>query len=327
MHFMLQMDLDESNIDAKADRYKNLKELYNELLVPKNRMLNWEPNAATTTVHVVFGDSFAGSLKLAIKQLGYVDTNKVISFRDRFSIGPLWQFHEEAGRVKRGQWFRDNINDEYDDVDNDEEIYYQRLTGQFAQIPAEASIVIWSGNNAHEQVGLRYAVYLLKNNQNGIYVFNPVEACQRRFNNIDRSIDYLHSGEITPEKLQAVFGETEEGGPITCETKQLLEHNWLSLANHQEALRIWAGERILNVDEHYFDSYLLETVEKLHASRSNYDFIKAARVIGEALGYCDQYIGDSYFEYRLRHLIYNGQLEIKGVPRAMRYYSVRSKRI
>ncbi|QJD88027.1 hypothetical protein [Cohnella herbarum] len=22
--------------------------------------------------------------------------------------------------------------------------------------------------------------------------------------------------------------------------------------------------------------------------------------------YCEQYVGDSYFEYRLRHLVYNG---------------------
>lgn len=51
--------------------------------------------------------------------------------------------------------------------------------------------------------------------------------------------------------------------------------------------------------------------------------MKSARVIGEAIGYCDQYIGDAYFEYRLRELIYSGRVQIKGVPRAMRYYSVR----
>lgn len=158
-----------------------------------------------------------------------------------------------------------------------------------------------------------------------IFVFNAEEACERRFNTSDRQIDYLHAGEIPPEKLQTVFGETEESGSIACETRQLLECEWLSLATHHEVLRIWDGERIQSVDERFFDSYLLETVEKLHTYRSNNDFIKAARVIGEAIGYCVQYISDSYFEYRLRQLIYNGSLEIKGVPRAMRFYSVRRK--
>lgn len=82
-------------------------------------MLPCEPDAATAIVHIVFGDSMAGSLKLAIKQQGYADTNKVISLHDRFSIGPLWQLDEEVGRLNRSQWFSDNINDGYDDVDND----------------------------------------------------------------------------------------------------------------------------------------------------------------------------------------------------------------
>lgn len=329
MLIMLQLDIVESNNDAKNDLFKSLKELYEKLLVPDNRLFSWEPNAAATKVHMVFGDSIAENLKFAIKQLGCADTNKVICFRDQFAIGPLWQLHERAGRTYRVEWFRDNINDGRDDTDYDDDAdtNHQRLTEQIAHIPTEASIVIWSGNNAHEQVGLRYAVYLLRKSQNpnGIFFFNAAEACERRFNTADQSIDYLHAGEIPPEKLQTVLGETEESGPIAKETRQLLEQEWLSLAKHHEVLRIWDGERILNVDEYYFDSYLLETVEKLHTYRSNVDFIKAARVIGQALGYCDQYIGDSYFEYRLRQLIYNGSLEIKGVPRAMRFYSVRRK--
>ncbi|WP_229521929.1 DUF1835 domain-containing protein [Paenibacillus monticola] len=323
---MLQLDLDETNNDAKADVYESLKELYNELLVPKSIRLPCELDTAATTIHIVFGDSMAGGLKLAIKQQGYTDTNKVISLHDRFSMGPLWQLDKEAGRLNRSQWFRDNINDGYDDVDNDgAESYYRILTEQMAGIPDQASIVIWSGNNAYEQVGLRYAVYLLRNRRNGLFVFNAGEVCNRRFNHSNRSIDYSHTGEIPHEKLQVIFGEIEEGGPIAYETRHILEREWLALAQHHDVLRIWNGEQILNVDENYFDSYLLETVEKLHNERSNQDFIKAARIIGEALGYCDQYIGDSYFEYRLRNLIYKGELEIKGVPRAMRYYSVRRK--
>jgi len=37
----------------------------------------------------------------------------------------------------------------------------------------------------------------------------------------------------------------------------------------------------------------------------------------------DQRIGDEYFEYRLVHLVVKGAFEIEGVPRAMRFYSVK----
>ncbi|UUZ82376.1 DUF3658 domain-containing protein [Paenibacillus sp. P26] len=104
-----------------------------------------------------------------------------------------------------------------------------------------------------------------------------------------------------------------------------MEREWLSLAEQHEVLRVWDGERIRNVDERYFDTYVLDTVEKIHRERANHEFIKAARVIGDAMGHCGQYVPDGYFEYRLRELVYSGQLEIHGVPKAMRYYSVRRR--
>ena len=53
--------------------------------------------------------------------------------------------------------------------------------------------------------------------------------------------------------------------------------------------------------------------------------MKSARLIGEVLGHLEQYIGDAYVEYRVRQLILNDTFEIKGVPKAMRFYSVRLK--
>ncbi len=55
--------------------------------------------------------------------------------------------------------------------------------------------------------------------------------------------------------------------------------------------------------------------------------MKSARLIGEVIGYLDQYIGDEYFEYRVRHLIMNGVFEIEGIPKAMWFYSVKLKNI
>jgi hypothetical protein len=36
-------------------------------------------------------------------------------------------------------------------------------------------------------------------------------------------------------------------------------------------------------------------------------------------------VGDAFLEYRLRTLINNGVFDIKGVPKGMRYYSVKLK--
>lgn len=324
-YMMGQINEAVSNRDKKDEVWSRLIGIHDRLLLP-NEKVNWEPDAAAETVHIAFGDSFAGSLKFVIKRLNLAETNKVVVFRDLFSVGPLWMLHEEAGQSNRRQWFRDNINGGGNDDEDEEADCGRKLAELFARIPSQAAIVIWSAANAHEQAGLRYAVYLLKDHSNAVFVFDPANSVQNRFNTPDRFIEYLHSGEIPPDKLQAVFGEWMQTVPLPPETRRSFTEEWLSLASRQDVLRIWDGERIRNVEEHYFDGYLLETIDQLHASKGTDEFIKAARVIGQAIGCCDQYVGDGYFEFRLRELIYKGRLEIKGVPRAMRSYSVRRYR-
>lgn len=328
----LTFQLDEiiSNTERNIDPNQQLKIMYNLLLASDRPKAVWEPDAGAVRVHIAFGDSFAGSLKVALKHLGLNESDKMVVVRDQFAIGPLWRMHDKEGRLERAEWFEDHINDEYgDDWDSEqeEERYVQNLIRQFGDIPSDASIVIWCGRNAAEQVGLRYAVHELKGRSNDIFVFDAAEACERKFNTADRFAEYRHLGEIPADKLEAVMGEMELAGPISNDQKRLLEQEWLALSESEERLRIWEEDRIVSVDEAYFDAYLLETVDRLHARRGEKrGFIKAARVIGEALGHCSQSVGDGFFEYRLRQLVYNGLLEIKGVPRAMRYYSVRRKK-
>jgi hypothetical protein len=321
MHMMLKIDAVENDHYPKENLYEDLLGMYKAVLTP-NKQQQWEPDENCKHVHIGFGDSIAGCLKIAIKKLGREGTDKVITFRDRYSIGPIWQLHEEEGRTRRQEWFFDHINGGDDDGDHEEA--YQSLMRQIALIPPEAAITIWSSMNAHEQVGLRYAVYLLRKSLNQVFILSATEACSRLFNRPNLTIEYTHSGEITPDKLKAVLSEGSASVRLNEDSRKALETEWRELAQQPEVLRICKDGKVLPVGEDYFDAYLMETVEKLHSGRGDRDYIKAARVIGEVLGYCDQYVGDDYFEYRIRDLIYSGRLKIKGVPRAMRYYSVRS---
>lgn len=75
--------------------------------------------------------------------------------------------------------------------------------------------------------------------------------------------------------------------------------------------------------DHYFDPLILKTIEKLHKEQETKDFIRTGRVIGETIHQMEESVGDSYLEYRIRHLVYNGVLELKGIPKSMRHYSVK----
>ncbi|WIV21295.1 DUF3658 domain-containing protein [Paenibacillus polygoni] len=193
------------------------------------------------------------------------------------------------------------------------------------QIPQHAQIVIWGGDSAYETIGSRYVQYLLKEYKNEIMEINAVAICERKYNIPEQSPYYRHTGEIVPEKLVEVFHVLERIYPLTTEQRNKHEQEWLVYAESKQVLRFWNDGEVDTVEENVLDEYLLHTVSKLQ-NRSNADgFIKAARVVGEAMGYLEQYIGDAFFEYRLRSLINESKLEVSGIPSAMRYYSVRIK--
>lgn len=324
---MSQADAAHHNSQLQAALWDSLQELNDELLTTHNKQREWEPISTTSTVHVVFGSSFSGSLKFAIKSMGVADKHKVITLNENYAIAPLRELHYSSGNVTRYRWLFDHLNDpSYDyTLVEDIEMEHLELQRQITQIPAHAVIIIWIGNNASEQTGLRYASFLLRHLHNEIILFNPSEACATKFNLPDQFIDYLHSGEIPSDKLQSIFPDLENSKPITNESRRILEQEWLELSKQDEVLRIWVNGQIQQVNKSYFDSYLLSIVEQLHHTQAHKEFITAARIIGEAMGCCDQYVGGLYFEYRLRELIYQGELKIKGVPRAMRTYSVRRR--
>lgn len=276
-----------------------------------------------TTVHIVIGHSFAGSLKQALLQYGRIPEHRIVVLAEHYAVGPLRDLDSAEGREKRSRWFCNHIA-EAREAYNGFEAEYAALVAQLAQIPEQAEVVVWAGANASEQAGLRHALHLLQGKPNIVAMYNPCAICEKLFNRPDASIQYRHSGEIPPNKLHQALLTLDGSGRLTAAARSALEQEWLALAEQSGNLRIWQQDRVTEVPEDFFDKYLLEKLDSLRAAGDE-SFLKAARLIGEALGYCEQNIPDSYFEYRLRELAYAGVLEIEGVPAAMRYYSVRRK--
>ncbi|KAI7244972.1 hypothetical protein KC345_g12144 [Hortaea werneckii] len=189
----------------------------------------------------------------------------------------------------------------------------------------QAKVVVWTSSNACEQTGMRLAVHLLGSKPSGIVVCDACAICEELYNTPDASIIYRHSGEIPADKLREALLRIHESGNLTPAEIALLAREWQVISEQAQALRIWNDGAVAEVPADHYDRYLLEKLDKLKPPSGDDGFLKSARLVGEALGYCEQYIGDAYFEYRVRELIYSGILEIKGVPSAMRFYSVRRK--
>ena len=290
----------------------------------RNDVLSKQPKDCSH-VHIVVGHSFAGSLRLALGQMKDSDSHQLIVLAEHYAVGPLGRLDSREGRETRRQWFWNNIAEAHEAYSSFEEESMQ-LVDQIAQIPPQAEFILWAGDNASEQAGLRHAIYLLRGKPNAVSVYNACAICEKLFNRPDAFIQYRHSGEIPPDKLRQALLAIDGSGRLTLDNRNSLEQEWLNLSGQKGNLRIWEHGAVTEVQEDYFDPYILEKLDSLRRPGDE-GFLKAARLVGEALGYCEQNIPDYYFEYRLRELVYAGVLDIQGVPAAMRYYSVRRKSV
>lgn len=274
-------------------------------------------------IHILFGASASGSLKYVLREKGLDQKEKVISFWDLFSIGPVWQLHEEEGLLSRTEWMKNCIsyeNDEfYDYVQS-----YKEAINQIISIQEGAQITIWISDNASEQTGLRYVIHLLKRKNINLTLINTTKGYEGLFRAEKVKYTLLHTGEIPPEKLQVIY-EQYGGKCLNDHDREVLEKEWLSLSESQETVRIWRNGRIQCVSEDYFDLFIIERAKDLHRKPNLVDFMKSARLIGDVLGHIEQHIGDSFLEYRLKKLIEAGVFEGQGSLKAMRFYSVRLK--
>ncbi|QNB47817.1 DUF1835 domain-containing protein [Thermanaerosceptrum fracticalcis] len=275
-------------------------------------------------IHILFGQSPSGCLKIVLKKIGVTKEEHVISFWEMFSIGPIWHLQEEIGKEARFDWMKNILNNEYDEFDEYKSGFLKAIN-QIACIPEGEPITIWIAENSHEQTGLRYVLYLLKGRTNEVKVINTTKLYAELFSQPNIKCVVLHTGEISPEKLQIIYEETKEKHPLSHLEREQFEQEWLNLADNREVLRIWQNGRIQSVPEDYYDQYIINRAKQLHKKLKTQEFMKSARLIGEVLGHLEQYVGDEFLEYRLKKLIEKGVFEVEGSMEAMRLYSVRLK--
>ena len=156
-------------------------------------------------VHIIFGEAASGSLKVALKQRRKSD--KVIDFSDQFAIGPITQLETDTGVVQRTNWLKEHIHEDVWDpfFETVFEKRFRQSVQEIKDIPLNASIIIWCGDNAHEQTGLRFVMTLLEESTNPIKVINTTKCYNRYCKSPDLYYVSLHTGEIPPEKLNVIM--------------------------------------------------------------------------------------------------------------------------
>lgn len=280
--------------------------------IQKNReFLSFPSNSdKTTAVHIISSESAAGSLRVGLEH-----PKIVIGLPDSLAIGPLWKLDEKVGQAFRNEWLYEHINYEYDDYEYENKL--ANTLREIEDIPEQAPIYVWYGNNIDEQIGLRFFLNLLRDKSNDVYIINSTEPFETPGEQI------FHTGQIEPKDLGCLFEANRKKHPLSEQKRNQFHNEWVSFLQTKEVLRLWMNDEIIGVNENHYDPLILHTIELLHQQQETKDFVNAGVVIGEILSRSNELMNAYFLEYRIRDLIYSGILELKGIPKSMRHYSVK----
>ncbi|WP_426446501.1 DUF1835 domain-containing protein [Paenibacillus sp. S-38] len=274
--------------------------------------------------HVLFSPSDAGLMKVAISRLGKRPESRVLASGELLSVGPLRNLEQGDGRIARFEWFSARYAEFPYAAFGQEEYGVIHWAEELRRIPAHHAVVLWGGENAHDQMGVRLALHLLRERTGPVHLVNVSEAYARTAERYDPELHPLTAGELPMEAVQELLLQGP-GEPLSPEARAQYAAQWLELSEDPHPLRIWRDGRIVPVEEDYFDGPLLEIVKELElqAAEAEDGFVRAGQAVGTAIVRWRQVVGDGFVNYRLLSLISAGRLEFQGLPSAMFRYRVR----
>lgn len=261
-------------------------------------------------VHIVFGDSAAGTLKYYFHNNNKNEfEGKILNLREDYSIGPIYEIDTEIELRKRIEWFKKILQEVWSYE------YYEQFEAEFINtyesvknIEADSKIVIWYGENTGDEVGIRYLSSLLEDRE--LYEVNVSESNVEGYGG--NSYKPRAFGECAPEEIGHLILTMKK---IEMEKCKELSNDWEVLRKSKENLRILEENKIIGVDENYYDDEIL--------SNCSFNFKKAPRIIGATMGKAQQLVSDSYIDYRVRRLIESGSVEYRGKLETMRDFEIR----
>ncbi|RIX47085.1 DUF1835 domain-containing protein [Paenibacillus nanensis] len=274
-------------------------------------------------VHLVFSLSDAGSLKVALGKIGKRNVCQVLAFNELFSVGPLSRLETTAGQQNRLLWMMEHDRDYILSHNSNREHQLEQMVNAVRSIPEHKTIVIWCANNAHDQTGLRFALYLLKEREQPVHIVNVTERFHAMgLSNKDGGFSYA-SGLIDQDHFQVIVNECYEGTPLDANQRSRYESEWFTLAGEDHVLRLWEDGKVRGNDESALDAVIVKSVIELEQEQDRDGFIKAGIVVGRVLDTSQQLVGYSFLTYRIWILVNQGILAFKGLPSALHQFSVK----
>ncbi|GGF90778.1 hypothetical protein GCM10010912_39850 [Paenibacillus albidus] len=276
-----------------------------------------------THVHIVFSLSDAGSLKVTLSKLGKRQECNVLAFNEHFSAGPITDLITMKGQQHRQLWLMDHDQDYYSESIVNREHQIECMMDRLRKIPESKTVVIWCGDNAHDQTGFRFALYLLRERKGPVHVVNVTQIHKNMGLHLEKGVIPYAQALIERENYIELVRNYGEGYPLDPDQRKLYESEWTELSSQDHIIRLWEGGKVIGCEEDILDAVIVNSVNELQKERMHDDFIKAGEVVTKVLEISQQYVGYSFIVYRIWRLVSDGVLTFQGIPGMLHKFSIR----
>lgn len=283
-----------------------------------------QSESLVTHVHIVFSLSDAGSLKVTLSKLGIRSQCRVLAFNDLFSVGPIYDLTTAEGQLQRQLWWMEHDSDQYYGNLLNQDNQMENMIRTLRQIPEGKSVIIWYADNAHDQIGLRFALYLLKDRKNSVHTLNVFEVYKDVAKVPEEGVAPYAQALISKENYIKIVKNYGDGFPLDPDQRKYYESEWLDLVDQHHIIRFWEDGKIQGQAEDVIDAVIMESVKKLQNKLQPEEFVQAGAVVSKVLQYFQQSIGSSFVVYRIWSLVSNGILLFRGLPGLLHNFSIRS---
>lgn len=276
-----------------------------------------------THVHIVFSLSEAGSLKVALSKVGKREESRVIAFNDWFSVGPITELSTKEGQLRRRIWLMEHDRDSYylDSINQEHQI--ERMIDTLKNIPENKTVVIWCGDNAHDQTGLRFAMYLLRERKSPVHMVNVTQLLTETA----QGNAPISQALVERDKYIDIVRKYSEGIPLSSDLRKRYESEWLELAGQDDVLRLWEDGKVMGCQEDKLDEVIVKSVMDLLDKHHPGDLVNAGEVVTKLMEISQQLISYSFIMYRIWSLVSDGVLTFKGQPGFPHQFSLGLSRV
>ncbi len=261
--------------------------------------------------HIVTGDLAAAPLREALAQDTQI-AGEIIVIKDVLSVGPLLKAEgQKFSELRSAFWQEVNIHErnviQVDDLD--------RLlrTGNELSKQESARIWLWVAPLPADVCTYYWAVKYLGKYLGRLFVVNIAGLPF-----LDDEGKLFFPKSIAELSVREVLKARKLARPINAQELETDVYEWEKLTNENAGNRILeGGKRLKSVSDQYYDAQLLTCCTD--------QFLKAQRIVGQAISKHGIPTGDTYLGWRLRKMAEAGLLDLQGdVSKGLRDFEVRA---